>query len=499
VPSDPRIDIQPARADTLGPLAADFMADHGVVLDDWQRHVLDGWLAVDRAGHYSAPTCGLSVPRQNGKTVLLKARAYFGAAVLGEAILYTAHEVKTYRKTFEELAGDFDPATGYPDLAAQTEYIRRTNGQEVIKLRDWQDDAGEWHTGGRIAFSARSRTASLGFTFDCFFADEAQELTQEQMAALQPTISAGPLGNPQTILIGTPPQAGKDGGVFRKTRRSALHGDGERVSWVEWSVPEVGDTTDWDRVAAVNPALDVRLMRTAIQTEMDTMDADTFALMRLGWWSEATEAAETVIPAAAWADTAIDADEAPESGLLVYAAKFSGDGSRLALAVCLKPRDGRPPHVELVDYMATSSGTGEAARWLAERSSKAAQIVVDGVGNAQALIDRLRELGVPKRVIQRPAALEAAGAYAALVDAVVDHAVTHLSSGQKPLDIAATTCTKRRIGARGGWGFESTEEADAAIIEAVALAYRSAMTTKRDPERSVCDEQTETFGRRWAY
>lgn len=480
----------------MGPLAAEFMADHGVILDEWQRHVLDGWLAMDRAGHYAAPTCGLSVPRQNGKTVLLKTRAYFGAAVLGEAVLYTAHEVKTYRKTFEELAGDFDPQTGFPDLAAQTEYIRRTNGQEVIKLRDWQDEAGEWHTGGRIAFSARSRTASLGFTFDCFLADEAQELTQEQMAALQPTISAGPLGNPQTILIGTPPQAGKDGGVFRKARRSALHGDGERVSWVEWSVSEIGDTTDWDRVAAVNPALDVRLMRTAIQTEMDTMDADTFALMRLGWWSEEASATETVIPAAKWEATATDAP--PADGIVVYAAKFSADGARVSVAVCLRPRDGRPPHVELVDYIATSHGLGELAQWLAARSDKAAQIVVDGVGNAQALIDRLRELDVPKRVIQRPAALEAAGAYAALADAVNAGTITHLRTGQRPLDLAATTCTRRRIGARGGWGFESTEEADASIIEAAALAYRSAMTTKRDPERSVVDdEQPGPLPGRW--
>jgi hypothetical protein len=37
----------------------------------------------------------------------------------------------------------------------------------------------------------------------------------------------------------------------------------------------------------------------------------------------------------------------------------------------------------------------------------------------------------------------------------------------------------------GGWGFASTDTADATLIESCALAYWAAMTTKRDPSRKA--------------
>ena len=53
------------------------------------------------------------------------------------------------------------------------------------------------------------------------------------------------------------------------------------------------------------------------------------------------------------------------------------------------------------------------------------------------------------------------------------------------LDISATRSARRRIGNGGGWGFQSTDEADATLVEAAALAYWAAMTTKRKPGRKA--------------
>lgn len=152
----PRIRVMPEYSDSLGNIAVEFMEEHGFSLDEWQENILHDWLAIADDGKYAANTNGLSCSRQNGKTFLLKGRCYTGICAIGETILYTAHEVKTSRKTFEEMAADFDPVNGYPDLAEQVEYIRRANGQEEIKLKDWQDDDGTWYEGGRIIFSARS-------------------------------------------------------------------------------------------------------------------------------------------------------------------------------------------------------------------------------------------------------------------------------------------------------------------------------------------------------
>lgn len=69
-----------------------------------------------------------------------------------------------------------------------------------------------------------------------------------------------------------------------------------------------------------------------------------------------------------------------------------------------------------------------------------------------------------------------------LVDAVEAREIEHYAQGD--LDTAATTCTRRRIG-MDGFGFEDTETGDSTLIEACALAYREAMTTKRRPGRKA--------------
>ena len=482
--SEPNIRIMPSSVSTYGDIAAEIMESHDFALDDWQRALLDDWLAVDEHGKWAAKTCGCSLSRQNGKTYALKARCYFGL-VLGETILYTAHEVKTERKTFEEIAADFDVESGYPDLSAQTEYIRRANGQEEIRLKDWQDEQGNWNAGGRLIFSARSRGAARGFTADCCFCDEAQELTDEQLSALLPTISASPRQNPQVIMIGTPPAPNCTGEVFKNTRKQALAGDAHGIAWHEWSaaLPEAGapESELWEAIEAANPALDVRILRTSIQSELDTMSRDYFARERLGYWSpETLESTETIIGAEAWNRCATD--NPPDDGIKCFAVKFAPDGRRAAVSVCLKSKEALP-HVELVEIFDTNAGLAKLAQWLAARKDTTAQIVVDGLSGSGALLDRLTAAGFAKQALIKPTAADAVAAYSSFVDAVNAGSMTHYA--QPELTNAATLCTRRQIGKAGGFGWNSTEAADASIIESAALAYRAAITTKRRPGRKA--------------
>ena len=50
----------------------------GTILDPWQVLILDDWLGRTASGRWAAPTCGGSVPRQNGKTGLVEARIEAG-------------------------------------------------------------------------------------------------------------------------------------------------------------------------------------------------------------------------------------------------------------------------------------------------------------------------------------------------------------------------------------------------------------------------------------
>ena len=105
---DPRIQIEPKRADTDGGDAAILMSEYGCKLDPWQQLVLDCWLGKDKSGAYTMTSAGLSLPRQNGKNVCLEAREFFGLVVNGERILHTAHQVRTSKKSFRKTATSTD-------------------------------------------------------------------------------------------------------------------------------------------------------------------------------------------------------------------------------------------------------------------------------------------------------------------------------------------------------------------------------------------------------
>lgn len=451
------------------------MAVAGIQLDDDQQQTIELLGARTRYGGWAHKTAGKEMPRQNGKTLEVVSFAAGEMVLNNLSVLYTSQLQKTSTETFEEMRNIFE----HPSFKPYVAKLNTALGREEVRLKN----------GARIKFLARTRAGGRGQHADILLMDECQLLDDSQLASFLPAISASKC--PMIVYMGTSPDDGDLAEVFSRIRKRGYERE-KGLLWIEYSAESLETCLDEDTWRRTNPAITHgRISLETVRNEHTNMSPDKFARERCGWWPQAVVSTSAVIPESRWSACAVSAADSPREGLVVYAAKFSADGSRIAIAACLRPRDGGMPHVELVSYTPTSEGTGEIARWLADRADTAAQIVVDGVGNAQALIDRLRELDVPKRVIQRPAALEAAGAYAAFVDAVMDGSVTHLDSGQKPLDVAATTCTKRRIGARGGWGFESTEDADACLIEAVALAYRSAMTTKRDPERSVVDDYEE--------
>lgn len=433
---------------------------------EWQDLILKGWLGRNSLGRWSAQTCGGSIPRQNGKTLgVVVPRCNYGMIAHGEEIIYTSHLQKTSTETFESIANFFDQKA----LKKYVKDIKTALGREQVILNN----------GGRIKFLARTRNGGRGQHGDLLIFDEALELDADSQASFLPAISASQ--NPQVIYISTPPTAKSDCGVFRDIRNRALSGETDRMAWCEWSVDEIGDVKDKARWYATNPSLGILIQESTVEAECEQMDADTFARERLGWWSKTiTEQREHVIEPADW--NACKTETPRKDGTVVYAVKFSPDGAIGTLAACYKPDEG-VPFVFVVDSRSMNGGLSWFADNLAERKNKAAQIVIDGQSNAQALNDILLERGVPRQVIKRPNTADVIASNSALVNAVKTREVCHY--GQPALDESATKTVRRRIGNNGGWGFSSTEEADATLIEAVALAYREAMITKRKPGRKA--------------
>lgn len=463
---------------TDGEDAALLGADIGIDPFEWERTCLNAWCSRDEGDRPSYITCGLSVPRQNGKNAVLEVFEVYMIAVCGYHVLHTAHRVKTAKKSFQRLVRYFKD-DAHPELKELVEKIRYTNGEEAIYLKN----------GGSIEFSARSNAGGRGFDdIQIVVFDEAQELTDPQLSAIMYTLAASSTGDRQMIFTGTPPDATCPGNVFRRTRRGAMAGTAGRTCWYEWGVEELpardASFEDvLDDVYESNPSMGLMLDIDFTRAEFDKATVEGFAVERLGWWSP-DAGADTAIPRKLWEDSAIKKIGDGYRAKTAFGLKFSADGSRYCLAGCKLDSNGNAA-VEIVEVGGTGIGTRKLAEALHERRSKASCVVVDGLSGAPAFCENMSDLRAPRGYVLRPSAGDVISAAGLVVDGLRDGTLKHVSNGgaQAELDDSATTSTRRLIGTRGGWGFGSADGHDSTAIEAASLALFGVRNSKRNPRR----------------
>lgn len=435
----------------------------GTILDPWQADILEDWLARTASKRWSCPTCGGSVPRQNGKTLLLQARMEAGMLLFNEQIIYTAHLQKTATETFEEMK-DFFESPKIKKYVAQ-DGIKSALGREQIILK----------TGARVKFLARTRSGGRGQHGDLLIFDEAQELDSTAQASFLPAISASL--NPQTIYTGTPPDPGSTGGVFREIRSKVLNKKTKKAAWFEFSVKEIGDITDKQRWADTNPALGRRIQISTIESELEQMSPDTFARERLGWWSpEIVEEVDYAIDRKKWNACASEREK-PE-GKTAYGIKFTADGTMVAICGAVIPKEGEA-RISLIKEEPMSMGLQWLADWLNERYMKASCVVIDGRNGTSVLVDKIRQIWKAKNSVVVPSSRDVVAADSELINQINEGTVTWYKY-QDSLNDSAINAEKRSFS--GGFGFGGGHSAP---IEACALALWGAKNSKRDPNRKM--------------
>lgn len=458
---EPSERIAPPYKSTDGQDAVRLLRVAGILLDPWQCDILCDWMGRDTAGRWAAPSNGGSVPRQNGKTLLIQGRSITGMIMFNENVIYTSHLQKTSTETFNEMRDFFDN----PKLKPYVKDIKNALGREEIILK----------SGARIKFLARTRNGGRGQHGDLLIFDEAQELDETAQGSFLPAISASL--NPQAIYVGTPPGPDVTGIVFRDLRSRALEGKSKRTAWFEFSVKEIGDINDKKRWAATNPALGRRIQLSTIEGEADQLDPDTFARERLGWWSPLhTERIDYAIDKAAW-DKCVSDSTKPE-GKTAYGVKFAADGSSICLCGAVIPKDA-PARISLIELQPGGRGIAWLADWLNERYGKASCVVIDGRGGSDVLVDRIKDVWKAKNAVIRPAARDVVAAAGLLINSVNEGDLTWYRQ-QQALRDSAVTSTKRPIS--GGFGFGGDNSLP---IEACALALWGAKTSRRDPTRRM--------------
>lgn len=433
----------------------------GLLLDPWQSDILDDWMATNAGGKWVCKTCGGSVPRQNGKSLLVQGRANVGMLTRAERVIYTAHLQKTATETFEEMAAFFDQDC----FKKYLKDIKTAIGREQIIFK----------SGAKVKFLARTRNGGRGQHGDLLIFDEAQELDDNQQSSFIPAISASL--NPQTIYVGTPPDDMTTGTVFRKIRKDALDGKTKSVAWFEYSVDKIGDVAIPDRWFATNPALGRRIQLATVESELEQMAEDTFARERLGYWSPVLEQRlDYAIEQSVW--DACRSEELKPDGKTAYGVKFSADGSEVCLCGAVIPQEGTP-RISLIERRPTGMGTQWLADWLKMRYDKACCVVIDGRNGVDVLIDKIVDVWKYKGSVIRPTAKDMIAAVSLLMDSLTENTVTWYSQ-QTDLRESAITAVKRPIS--GGWGFGGDNSCP---IEACALALWAAKNSKRDPSRKM--------------
>jgi hypothetical protein len=434
--------VPPADSTTDAEDAIEFASAYGLTPDPWQEHVLRSWLGTLASGQLAAPRAGLAVPRQNGKNALIEVVELFKTVVQGRRVLHTAHEVKTARKAFARLSN-----------------------------------------GGQVEFIARSRSSGRGFSVDDLILDEAQELSEDALAALRPTISAAP--DPQIIYTGTPPGPTAIGEVFTRQRITGLAGKDLRLCWQEWRAHNAEDVDSPTAVAEANPALGIRLMWDTISDERADMSEDTFGRERLGLW-ETQQSLRVIKPA--WWEAAKDA-HSTVADPVAFAADITPDRQRGSISLAGRRADGRF-HIETVENL---RGTGWIVPRLVELVAKwrPVAVVLDPGSPAGSLLAELQEAGIEPMLTSTRDVGQACGAFH---DMVRDDRLRHLDDPR--LNVALGSARKRPLGDSGAWAWHRKDTAtDITPLVSATLALHGFTRTQPEPKKTL----TRVSGRARSY
>lgn len=340
---------------TWGNEAIAFAADIDLVLDAGQADLLTDGMSLRANGLWLSQAVVDVEPRQNGKTMAFEVRALAGLYVLQEPlIIWTAHEFKTARQSFETMQGY---VTNWDHLRKRVKSIRNSGAVTEIELMNPRR---------KIVFLARSGGSGRGFAKATpLIMDEAYALTPEHVAAITFAKSVAP--NPQVWYGSSAPL--ENSAVLRDLIIDGRADTGGAV-YYEWSAAGTAAGLerlvtglkrqrqahpDWPQlmelVAQANRAFPRRLTEETIADEVKNIPVPQFVRERLGVFSELEEGGK--IDPEKW--ITLGDPDSRRDGDCSLAVDISIERDWAAIGMYAKRADGHG-HVQLIHYQERTAG-----------------------------------------------------------------------------------------------------------------------------------------------
>jgi len=348
---------------------------------------------------------------------------------------------------------------GNPELEALCQFYF-ANGKEAIVRTD---------TGARLEFSTRSKKIARGGSPQRVVFDEALFLTDEQMNAIMPSLSAQSLnveGSPQLIYTSSAPLPESE--ILHRVRSVGIEGTAESAFFAEWSCEPGADPADRENWYAANPGMGIRIAEEWIyETEFLTMSPEGFATERLGVVL-GMDAGNSELPD--WPQC-LD-EESTMTGKPAIAVDMAPDLSWVSIGVAGDTSD-KLTHVEVVERLTSVSDAVVVLKKMHDKFRT--PVVLDPRAPAAALIPDLMTAKVP--VVEISTA-DLTKACAHLKQLVNDKRLRH--RGQQPLDSAVYGAAVRAIG--DGWAW--TRRISTVDISPLMVVTLAAWAARNDTPRN---------------
>lgn len=288
----PRVWTKPLRPltceTTRGFEAIQFAEDVlNLTLTPWQKWVLIHGLELMPDGTYRFQTVIVLVARQNGKTMLLKVLSLYKMLVDdARFVLGVAQNLDIAREAWQ---GSYEMLQDHPRLASETDYQRRTNGDEHFRLRN----------GARYKIAAANRSAGRGLSIDQLNLDELRE--QRDWAAWS-ALSKTTMARRNAQIWAFSNAGDEDSVVLNALRSAAVAAEPDpSIGLFEYSATPgcaLDDVNEW---AQANPNLGYPqgIREQAIRSALAT---DPVATFRTEVLCQSVEALDGAIDMDAWRD-----------------------------------------------------------------------------------------------------------------------------------------------------------------------------------------------------